>query len=127
MTISPLGHVTTYLSVTLARPDSMHTSLHDSPCHLGWLGYFASGTWRVVSVGSQPGEDPPGVDLVLPCSTVVLADALVLLTDGANCSYTIFLAQTLLIRLWPKAQPTINICRGWVKELSLSELTRSDA
>ena len=27
MTISPLGHVTTCLSVTLARPDSMHTSL----------------------------------------------------------------------------------------------------
>ena len=27
MTILPLGHVTTYLSVTLARPDSMHTSL----------------------------------------------------------------------------------------------------
>ena len=27
MTISPLGHVTTYLSVTLAHPDSMHTSL----------------------------------------------------------------------------------------------------
>ena len=40
------------------------------------------------------------------------------------CSYTIFLAQTLLIRLWPKAQSTINICRGWVKELSLSELGR---
>ena len=42
------------------------------------------------------------------------------------CSYTIFLAQILLIRPWPKAQPTINICRGWVKELSLSELTRSN-
>ena len=27
MTISPLGYVTTYLSVTLARLDSMHTSL----------------------------------------------------------------------------------------------------
>ena len=27
MTISPLGHVTTRLSVTLARSDSMHTSL----------------------------------------------------------------------------------------------------
>ena len=31
MTISPLGHVTAYLSVTLARPDSMHTSLTISP------------------------------------------------------------------------------------------------
>ena len=108
MTISPLGHVTTYLSVTLARPDSMHTSLHDSPYHLGWLGYFASGTRQVVSVGSELGEDPPGVDLVLPCSTVALADALVFPIDGANCSCTIFLAQTLLIRPWPKAQPTIN-------------------
>ena len=42
------------------------------------------------------------------------------------CSCTIFLAQILLIRPWPKAQPTINICRGWVKELSLSEPIRSD-
>ena len=31
MTISSLGHVTTYLSVTLARPDSMHTSLTIPP------------------------------------------------------------------------------------------------
>ena len=65
--------------------------------------------------------------LVLPYSTVVPADALVLPTDGANCSCTIFLAQTLLIRPWPEAQHTINTCRGWVKELSLSELSRSDA
>ena len=42
------------------------------------------------------------------------------------CSCTIFLAQILLIRPWPKAQPTINIRRGWVKELSLSESIRSD-
>ena len=43
-----------------------------------------------------------------------------------NCGCTIFLAQILLIRPWSKAQPTINICRGWVKELSLSEPIRSD-
>ena len=43
------------------------------------------------------------------------------------CSCTIFLVQILLIRLWPKAQHTINLCRGWVKELSLSELSQSDA
>ena len=67
------------------------------------------------------------MDLVLPCSTVVLADTLVLPTDGANCSCTIFLVQTLLIRPWLKAQHKINLCRGWVKELSLSELSRSDA
>ena len=67
------------------------------------------------------------MDLVLPCSTVVLADALVLPTDGANCSCMIFLVQTLLIRPWAKAQHTINLCRGWVKELSLSELHQSDA
>ena len=42
------------------------------------------------------------------------------------CSCTIFLAQILLIRPWPKAQPTINICRGWVKELSFSEPIRSN-
>ena len=43
------------------------------------------------------------------------------------CSCTIFLAQILLIRPWPKVQPTINICREWVKELSLSEPIRSNA
>jgi len=31
MTISPLGHVTACLSVTLARPDSIHTSLTIPP------------------------------------------------------------------------------------------------
>ena len=35
MTISPLGHVTTYLSVTLACPDSMRTSLTISP--VAWI------------------------------------------------------------------------------------------
>ena len=44
-----------------------------------------------MSVGIQPGEGSPGADLVLPCLTVVPADALVLPTDGANCSCTIFL------------------------------------
>ena len=48
------------------------------------------------------------------------------LGHNINCSCTIFLAQILLIRPWPKAQPTINICRGWVKELSLSEPIWSD-
>ena len=43
------------------------------------------------------------------------------------CSCTIFLVRILLIRPWPKAQHTINLCRGWVKELSLSEFSRSDA
>ena len=43
------------------------------------------------------------------------------------CSCTIFLVQILLIRPWPKTQHTINLCREWVKELSLSELSRSDA
>ena len=50
-----------------------------------------------------------------------------LITIQTLCGCTICLAQTLLIRPWPKAQPTINICRGWVKELGLSELIRSDA
>ena len=36
MTISPLGHVTAYLSVTLARPDSIHTSLTIPPA--AWVG-----------------------------------------------------------------------------------------
>ena len=36
MTILPLGHMTAYLSVTLARPDSMHTSLTIPPA--AWVG-----------------------------------------------------------------------------------------
>ena len=47
--------------------------------------------------------------------------------EKRECSCTIFLVQILLIRPWPKAQHTINLCRGWVKELSLSEFSRSDA
>ena len=42
------------------------------------------------------------------------------------CSCTISLAQIQFIRPRPKAQLTINIRRGWVKELSLSESIRSD-
>ena len=80
-----------------------------------------------MSVGSQPGEDSPGADLFLPCLTVVLADALVLPTDGANCGYTISLAHVLLIGLRSKAQPTMNVRRGWVKELGFSEPARSGA
>ena len=79
-----------------------------------------------MSVGSQPGEDPPGAEPVLPCSTVALDDALVLPTDGLNCSCMIFLTRIRLIRPRPKAQLTINIRRGWVKELSLSEFIRFD-
>ena len=48
-----------------------------------------------MSVESQPSEDSPGVDLVLPCSTVVLADTLVLPTDGANCRDTILVNPVL--------------------------------
>ena len=36
MTISPLGYVTTYLGVTLARPDSMHASLMIPS--IAWVG-----------------------------------------------------------------------------------------
>ena len=57
----------------------------------------------------------------------MLADALVLLTDGANCGCTIFLVQVLSIGLRSKAQPTMNVHREWVKELGFSEPIRSNA
>ena len=43
------------------------------------------------------------------------------------CGCTIFLAQLLSIRPWPKAQPTMNVRREWVKELGFSEPLWSDA
>ena len=55
------------------------------------------------------------MDLVLPCSTVALADALVLPTDGANYSCTIFLAQILLIRSWPKKSHTMKFVEYGLK------------
>ena len=61
-----------------------------------------------MSVGSELGEDPPGVDLVLPCSTVVLTDILVLPTDGANYKDTILLAQSLLVKSWSRKSHIMN-------------------
>ena len=51
---------------------------------------------------------------------------LMILNIDVFCSCTISLAQIRFIRPGPKAQLTINIRRGWVKELSLSESIRSD-
>ena len=48
------------------------------------------------------------MDLVLPCSTVVLTDTLVLPTDGANCRDTILVTQSLSIKSWPKKSHTMN-------------------
>ena len=48
------------------------------------------------------------MDLVLPCSTVVLTDTLVLPTDGANCRGTILMAQSLLAKSWSKKSHTMN-------------------
>ena len=71
---------------------------HDSFCCLGWQDHFAAETQWVLSVEGQPGEDSPSVDLVLPCSTIVLTDTLVLPIDGANCRGTILMAQSLLVK-----------------------------
>ena len=97
---------------------------HDSFCCLGWQDYFAAETQWVLSIKGQPGEDSPGVDLVLPCSAVVLTDTLVLLTDGANCRGTISMAQSLSVKSWPKKSHTMNFCRVWAKELGFSQLKR---
>ena len=49
------------------------------------------------------------MDLVLPCSTIVLTDTLVLPTDGANCKNTILMAQSLLVKSWLKKSHTMNL------------------
>ena len=53
------------------------------------------------------------MELVLPCSTVVLVDALVLPTDGANCRDTIFNDPRMTWGSYIKG-PNNMICREWV-------------
>ena len=78
-----------------------------------------------MSVDNLSGEDSPGVDLVLPCSTVVLTDTLVLPTDGANCRDTILVNPVLDGQaFWPKRSYTMNFCREWAEELGSSWLKR---
>ena len=45
------------------------------------------------------------MDLVLPCSSVVLTDILVLPTDGANCRNTIFVDPILIGQILAQKVP----------------------
>ena len=87
-------------------------SPHDSFYCLGWQDHFVVETQWVLSVEGQPGEDSPGVDLVLPCSTVVLTDTLVFPTDGANCKDMILVTQSLSVKSWPKKSHTMNFLQS---------------
>ena len=64
------------------------------------------------------------MDLVLPCSTVVLANTLVLPTDGANCRDTIFVNPVLDDQALAQEVPHNEVCRVWVEELGFSWLKR---
>ena len=64
------------------------------------------------------------MDLVLPCSTVTLADTLVLPTDGANCRDTIFVNPVLGDQALAQEVPYNEICRVWAEELGSSWLRR---
>ena len=64
------------------------------------------------------------MDLVLSCSTVVLADTLVLLTDGANCRDTIFVNPVLDDQVLAQEAPHNEVCRVWAEELDSSWLRR---
>ena len=75
-----------------------------------------------MSVESYPDEDSPGVDLVLPCSTVVLTDTLVLPTDGANCRDTILVNPILDGQALAQKVPHNESCRVWAEELGFSWL-----
>ena len=67
------------------------------------------------------------MDLVLPCSTVMLADTLVLPTDGANCRDTIFVNPVLNDQALAQDVPHNEVCRVWAEELGSSWLRRSIA
>ena len=64
------------------------------------------------------------MDLVLPCSTFVLADTLTLPTDGANCKDTIFVNSVLDDQALAQEVPHNEICRVWAEELGSSWLKR---
>ena len=64
------------------------------------------------------------MDLVLPCSTVVLADTLVLPTDGANCRDTIFVNPVLDDQALAQEVPHNEVCRVWAEKLGSSWLKR---
>ena len=51
------------------------------------------------------------MDLVLPCSTVVLTDTLVLPTDGANCRDTILVNPVLDGQALAQKVPHNEFCR----------------
>ena len=60
------------------------------------------------------------MDLVLPCLTVVLADTLVLHTDGANCRDTILVNPVLDGQALAQKAPHNEFCKVWVEELGSS-------
>ena len=62
-----------------------HDSFHCLDLFPGWKDYFAVETQLVPSIEGQLGGDSPGVDLILPCLTVVLTNTQVLPTDDTNC------------------------------------------
>ena len=64
------------------------------------------------------------MDLALPYSTVVLADTLVLPTDGANCRDTIFVSPVLDDQTLAQEVPHNEVCRVWAEELGSSWLKR---
>ena len=57
------------------------------------------------------------MDLALPCSTVVLADTLVLPIDDANCRDTIFVNPVLDDQVLAQEVPHNEVCRVWAEEL----------
>ena len=78
-----------------------------------------------MSVESLSGEDSPSVDLVLPCSTVVLTDILVLPIDGANCKDTILVDPILVGQVLAQNVPHNEFFRRvWAEELGSSWLKR---
>ena len=64
------------------------------------------------------------MDLVLPCSTVVLTDTLVLPTDGANYRGTILVSPVLDGQALAQRVPHNEFCRVWAEELGSSWLRR---
>ena len=64
------------------------------------------------------------MDLVLPCSTVVLTDTLALPTDGANCRGTILVNPVLDGQALAQKVPHNEFCRVRAEELGSSWLRR---
>ena len=86
-------------------------SFHCPDLAQGQEDYSAAEAQWVLSAEDRLGVDFLGVDLILPCLTIVLTNTQVLPTDGANCRDYIWSPSPDFMESWSKEPNTMNFCR----------------